>query len=342
MSCPQCKESYRLQQNSSALYRLASYYNKRIDRIAPFLAAFGAVGGTYITLTVHGWYSLCTFCGEDLALRLMSDENWSRPSYVIRMLFGMQFIPVWLVASRTRYLDSVLPFLPLAFIEQDTVSVYPAMKVTLFPVPRYETLPPGLTMCLLPWLRIVYNKFWDRIIVPWEKSWEDGALVAQPTLLQEAVEDNNIRVHIREDGANGGAGGRNNQQIVNNGNGNGAVAQQQGGNQVEDVVITTNLTTLCRKIVGAMLLPDACSFAGFILGQIPWVRKRIPDRFSRNVIGGIVFLVLKVCLPFLRSVIDCKDAVSVWYRYSTVKSKKSLRVLDYEGRGVRRGRATVW
>ena len=293
MSCPQCKEPYRLQQKSSAFYKLASYYNKRIDRIAPFLAGFGAVGGAYVALTVHGWYSLCTFCGEDLALRLMSDENWSRPSYIIRMLFGMQFIPIWLLASRTRYLDSVLPFLPLAFIEQDTVSLYPAMKVTLFPVPRYETLPPGLTVCLLPWLRIVYNKLWDRIIVPWEKSWEEGVAGGQPALLPEALEENNIVVQINvDDGAAEGAGvgGRNNQQI---GNANGAVAQQ-GGDEMEDVLLATNLTTLCRKIVGAMLLPDACSLAGFILGQIPWVRKRIPDRFSRNVIGGIVFLVLKV------------------------------------------------
>src|SRR5271170_4063758 len=338
MSCPQCKEPYRLQQKSSAFYKLASYYNKRIDRIAPFLAGFGAVGGAYVALTVHGWYSLCTFCGEDLALRLMSDANWSRPSYVIRMLFGMQFIPIWLLASRTRYLDSVLPFLPLAFIEQDNVSVYPAMKVTLFPVPRYETLPPGLTVCLLPWLRIVYNKLWDRIIVPWEKSWEDGATEGQPALLQEAVEENNIVVQIVDDGADGGAGGRNNQQI-GNANGNGAVAQQQGGaDEVDDVLIATNLTTLCRKIVGAMLLPDACSLAGFILGQIPWVRKRIPDRFSRNVIGGIVFLVLKVCSVPGGMCTDCQDAASVWYRYSAVRSKRSLRVLDYEGRVVRRGR----
>src|SRR5262245_20004415 len=119
MHCPQCKEPYRLQQNVSALYRLASYYSNPIDRISPFVAALGSVGGAYVALTVQGWYSLCTFCGEDLTLHLFSDTNWSRPSYVIRMLFGLQAIPLWLVSSRTRYLDSVLPFLPLLFIEQD-------------------------------------------------------------------------------------------------------------------------------------------------------------------------------------------------------------------------------
>ena len=129
--------------------------------------------------------------------------------------------------------------------------------------------------------------------MPWEKSWEEGVAGGQPALLQEALEENNIVVQINVDdgAAEGGVGGRNNQQI---GNANGAVAQQRG-DEMEDVLLATNLTTLCRKIVGAMLLPDACSLAGFILGQIPWVRKRIPDRFSRNVIGGIVFLVLKVC-----------------------------------------------
>ena len=288
MCCPQCKNPYRLQQKSSVLFKLASYYNKRIDNITPFIAGFGAVGGAYVALTVHGWYSLCTFCGEDLALRLMSDENWSRPSYVIRMLFGMQFIPIWLLASRTRYLDSILPLLPLAFIEQDNVTVYPSMKVTLFPTPRYETLPPGLTICVLPWLRIVYNKLWDRIIVPWEKTWEEATPTGQPALVQGPAAENNFVVQIVGDAADGAR----NQQV---GNGNRNInGVQQRGNDAEDVVLTTNLTTLCRKIVGAMLLPDACSLAGFILGQIPWVKKRIPDRFSRNVIGGILFLVLKV------------------------------------------------
>ena len=221
--------------------------------------------------------------------------------------------------------------------------MYPSMNVTLFPVPRYETLPPGLTMCVLPWLRIAYNKLWDRIVVPWEKSWEESPAAGQPALLQEPTEENNIVVHIVDNGAADGGAGARNQQIAN-ANANGAVAQQGGGGRgadVEDVLITTNLTTLCRKIVGALLLPDACSLAGFILGQIPWVKKKIPDRFSRNVIGGIVFLVLKVYLTLLDVVTDYKDAVSVWYRYSTVKSKRSLRILDYEGGVVRRGRATV-
>jgi hypothetical protein len=292
MTCPQCKEPYRLQQKVSTLYKIASYYNKRIDTIVPFVAGFGALSGAYVALTVHGWYSLCTFCGEDLALRLFSNENWSRPSYVVRMLFGLQFIPIWLLASRTRYLDSVLPFIPLAFIEQDNVALYPHPRVSLFPLPRYETLPPALTMCLLPWLRIMYNKLWDRIVVPWEKKWEESTGAGQIAIGEEVVQEPDIVVHINNGNGNGQAA---NEPAAA---GEGPVLQQQQrqqqGEDMEDVLLATNLTTLCRKIVGAMLLPDACSLAGFLIGKIPWVRRKIPDRFSRNVIGGIVFLVLKV------------------------------------------------
>jgi hypothetical protein len=299
MTCPQCKEPYRLQQKVSTLYKIASYYNKRIDTIVPFVAGFGALSGAYVALTVHGWYSLFTFCGEDLALRLFSDENWSRPSYVIRMLFGLQFIPIWLLASRTRYLDSVLPFIPLAFIEQDNVALYPNPRVTLLPLPRYETLPPALTMCLLPWLRIMYNKLWDRIVVPWEKKWEASINAGQIAIGEEVVQEPDIVVHINNGNGNG--------QAVNApaAAGDGPVVQQQQwqhqGEDMEDVLLATNLTTLCRKIVGAMLLPDACALAGFLIGKIPWVRRKIPDRFSRNVIGGIVFLVLKVVSFVIRS-----------------------------------------
>jgi hypothetical protein len=280
MVCPQCNEPYRLHQDVSILYKLALYYNKRMNQFAPFVAGIGAVGGTYIALTVHGWYALCTFCGSDLTFRIFSDENWSRPMYVVRMLFGMQFIPLWLLASRTRYFDSVLPFVPLVFLEQDNVALYPHPKVTLFPTPRYETLPPALTVCILPWLRIVYNKLWMKLVVPWEKKWEDSD--GQGNI----AEQNEIVLQI--DNGNGVAA----EFPARPGQDNNAI--RPGEDELEPALLATNLSTLCRKLVGAILLPDVCSFAGFLLGQIPWVKRKIPDRFSRNVIGGIVFLVLKV------------------------------------------------
>lgn len=284
MTCPQCKEPYRLHQKVSHLYNIANRYNKRIDRIVPYLAGLGAIGGTYCALTIHGWYALCTFCGDELALRLFSKGNWSRPSYVARMVFGLQCIPIWLMASRTKYLDSVLPLIPLVFIEQDNLTLYPHPKMTLFPIPRYETLPPALTMCVLPWFRIVYNKLWEKFVTPWENKWEGNSTGGQNNGLDPMWRHgNNIVVEIVDEADDG--------RDVDARDGNGVAMPAE---DMEDVLMSTNLTTLCRKIVGAMLLPDACSLAGWALGQIPWVKRKIPDRFSRNVIGGIVFLVLKV------------------------------------------------
>ena len=205
------------------------------------------------------------------------------------MLFGLQAIPLWLLASRVRYFDSVLPFIPLVFIEQDNVALYPTPRVTLFPTPRYETLPPALTMCVIPWLRVVYNKLWDKFVAPLERKWEDSATGAPTT----ADGGNNfvLQIEAGEENPNPRPAARNRRDNAN----------QAGNQQVDaaaDVFVTMNGTQLCRKVVGAMLLPDVCSFAGFVLGQLPWVRRKIPDRFSRNVIGGILFLVLKVLASY--------------------------------------------
>jgi len=208
------------------------------------------------------------------------------------MLFGLQTIPLWLLASRARYFDSVLPFIPLVFVEQDNVALYPTPRVTLFPTPRAETFPPALTMCVLPWLRIVYNKLWDRYIAPLERKWKDSTTTTSATAQGN---ENQIILQI-EAGEQQEVPQQEPQQPArnrrNNRNGN-------NNNQVDaaaDVFVTMNGTQLCRKVVGAMLLPDVCSLAGFLLGQLPWVKKKIPDRFSRNVLGGILFLVLKVTI----------------------------------------------
>lgn len=130
-------------------------------------------------------------------------------------------------------------------------------------------------------------------MAPYERKWEGRR--AQPG-------ENNIVVRFNDDNAQG-----NNRQNQNDNNNNGgaglaaavqaAIDQRAPVAEADDVVLATNLTAVCRKLVGAMLLPDVCSLCGFLLGQIPWVKKKLPDRFSRNLLGGLVFLVLKVPTP---------------------------------------------
>jgi hypothetical protein len=117
-----------------------------------------------------------------------------------------------------------------------------------------------------------------KLVVPWEKKWEDSD--------GHGTEQHEIVLQI--DNGNVAAA----ELPIRPGQDNNAI--RPGEDELEPALLATNLSTLCRKLVGAILLPDVCSFAGFLLGQIPWVKRKIPDRFSRNVIGGIVFLVLKV------------------------------------------------
>lgn len=156
--------------------------------------------------------------------------------------------------------------------------------------------------------------------MPWEKKWDDGY----------ASEPNEIVVHIE----NGNAQAAN--APARAGRDNDAIRMGPVVEEEDPALLATSLSALCRKVVGAILLPDVCSFAGFLLGQIPWVKRKIPDRFSRNVIGGIMFLFMKVCLSIGYS--DLKDAASLWFKYSAYKSRKSLRILDYTPRNRRGGR----
>jgi hypothetical protein len=186
-------------------------------------------------------------------------------------------------------------------------------------------------MCVLPWFRIVYNKLWEKIVVPWEKKWEDS-VANGPANIGWRQEEENLVLHIVDDNGNGGgnaqarAGGNNPNRLL-----------QERAEDMEDVLLATNLTTLCRKIVGALLMPDVCAFAGFLLGQLPWVRRKIPDRFSRNVIGGIVFLVLKVISLLLtligRTLLQCGSSIPL----SKVEKAFAFWTTMLEVRGQGRG-----
>lgn len=73
-------------------------------------------------------------------------------------------IPISLIGARLTILDNILLFLPLVVFGTDTIKL---------------TYSPSLTLCILPWARLLYNKCWKSI-----RTWE-----AEKRLGKELTED---------------------------------------------------------------------------------------------------------------------------------------------------------
>ena len=66
------------------------------------------------------------------------------------------------------------------------------------------------------------------------------------------------------------------------------------------------------------LMAGASAVVGALLGQIPWVRNRIPDTFHRNILGGCLCVVMK-------------DIVGAIYGRHQRSRRRTRKVTNYAG-----------
>lgn len=149
---------------------------------------------------------------------------------------------------------------------------------------------PAVTLALLPYLRGAYYSVWDRYLKPYEEEWSK-----QVEPVQAEAEDENADAAAAGEAENGAedagaAGGRQRRQNQ----------EQQGGWQGEVIVENHNImvhgSNVTNTIVGALLLPSVSALVGSLLGRIPALRRALPQSFHRNILGGCLFVVLKVSL----------------------------------------------
>lgn len=213
-------------------------------------------------------------CGAKEANRVLLSSNGTEFKWTWRLGAGLPLIPIVLIISRTRILDATLPVLPFIFFCHTD--------------PLHITFPPSpaITLAVLPYLRGIYNSLYDRLLLPYDKKWstqlerertntEDGAEVVIEEIVDEEDEgangvaapaqDANEEWHAREIGI-----GRGN-NIINLGAG------------------------FSKSIVEALFFPAVMAGMGTILGRFQKVRKLLPERFHRNILGGCLFVILKVC-----------------------------------------------
>jgi hypothetical protein len=145
-----------------------------------FLPGFAILTGTalYSTLTLAGTHTIYQIFGTQDALQILA-PLYKKPdmritSPVLRMLshlqqhwrldLGLPLIPTVLLASRTTFADSVLPFLPLIFFVSSGQPGDEMMQLQWPPSAAFS-------FAALPYLRGFYNAFYERVCLPREQQW---------------------------------------------------------------------------------------------------------------------------------------------------------------------------
>ncbi|CAO2648085.1 Nn.00g090070.m01.CDS01 [Neocucurbitaria sp. VM-36] len=176
--CPQCKSEIVIQRPRSYVVDGV----RAVERLTGtlLLPGFALVTGTalYSTLTLSGTHTIYQIFGTEDALQILGPlyetPNPQVGSVALRLLdhlrqhwrldLGLPLIPTVLVASRTTFADSFLPFLPLIFFVS---SGQPGDEMLQL------QWPPGaaFSFAALPYLRGFYNAYYDRVWLPREQKW---------------------------------------------------------------------------------------------------------------------------------------------------------------------------
>lgn len=176
--CPQCKSQIIVQ-------RPRSYVVDAVRSIERFtgsllLPGFALLTGTalYSTLTLSGTHTIYQIFGTEDALQILGPlyetPNPRIGSVGVRTLqhlqqhwrldLGLPLIPAVLVASRTSFADSFLPFLPLIFFVS---SGQPGDEMLQLQWPPSA----AFSFAALPYIRGFYNAYYDRVWLPRERKW---------------------------------------------------------------------------------------------------------------------------------------------------------------------------
>ncbi|KAH9871617.1 hypothetical protein J1614_005872 [Plenodomus biglobosus] len=176
--CPQCKSEI-------VIARPKSYVVEAVRSIERFtgsllLPGFALVTGTalYSTLTLSGTHTIYQIFGTEDALQILGPlyetPNPMIGSVAIRLLqhlkqhwrldLGLPLIPTVLVASRTTFADSFLPFLPLIFFVSSGQPGDDMLQLQWPPSAAFS-------FAALPYLRGFYNAYYDRVWLPREQQW---------------------------------------------------------------------------------------------------------------------------------------------------------------------------
>jgi hypothetical protein len=206
--CPQCKSEIRVERPKSYVVDMV----RGVERLTGslLLPGFALVTGTalYSTLTLSGTATIYQIFGTQDALQILGPlyetPDRSVNSVTIQWLehlrqhwrldLGLPLIPTVLVASRTTFADSFLPFLPLIFFVSSGQPGDDMLQLQWPPSAAF-------TFAALPYLRGFYNAYYERVWLPREQQWLKEI---QPRAGEDATADAQVQADHDHDHDHGG------------------------------------------------------------------------------------------------------------------------------------------
>ncbi|KAG0297517.1 hypothetical protein BGZ96_006026 [Linnemannia gamsii] len=253
--CSVCNTVYRLAEPNSFLLNLYSTFDSLVHAGIPYLTFLGLTCSVLITSTTYGAYAVLTVCGTVEGEKLLGSPNpWGW-----RVWTGLPLIPVILIFSRTKVIDSFMPLIPLLIVGNEQ------LQVTFPP-------SPALTLSVMPWVRMAYNSLWAEMVSRLETRWR------QQQIAGSGVARLGMNASIETSDAD--------PSTTN-------AAAVAAAVAADEELSFFDRKDLGRTIVGALLMPAISSICGSFLGHFSFVRTRIPDNFHRNILGGCLFVVVK-------------------------------------------------
>lgn len=326
------------------------------------VTAIVLIGGITYGCYIHGYYSVYIILGPQDATRVLGAGPGHGLHHNLEWLLPL--IPVTLLVSRTHYLDSILPLIPLFYF----AVTHPTRHASLW--------PPSATMTLvaLPYLRAAYSHAYQYLFAEREKAWmnliqpragdqgggdnqqdqndhnqeEDGMnfelgdnmelgirmevieeVEAVPEAVPQPAHGNQAPAAQRDEG---GEGQPRPPQPANQ-----QPNQPQAANAVNAIPILLHVAF--EKTFGALLFPGVSAGVGMALQWTlprkwvvpPGIGDRYPvgflqSHFGRSIAGGCLFIAIK-------------DSLLLYSKYQTAQMHKKRRILDYDGAKVTSAKA---
>ncbi|KAH9460886.1 hypothetical protein MJO28_009977 [Puccinia striiformis f. sp. tritici] len=290
VKCPQCAAIYQIVQPASPLLSILHRLKRPYNASMSWSALGCVVLGIGVSASSYGlWASRC-FLGPVRWNRWVSNTRHGGGGLSFMKFFQLSLVGPILILSRTKQLDSVLPFLPISLILSnfhplgldsefnDTVhhhlaDPHPLRLEHIFPP------EPGLTLCLIPWMRIGWSFVWSRIsnsilrreYLGMSYQYPIGVGLGLAGQAQAAAGADGIRVGVENEARAGRERvNEENEEAENQAN----VAQAAPA--AELVLDYSSFRTIIRVGMEALILPGAASLVGTLLLVLsrnrPWLR----------------------------------------------------------------------
>ncbi|GAA6062949.1 hypothetical protein JCM10212_005339 [Sporobolomyces blumeae] len=159
--CPVCATLIIVKEDKSKYLKLYRSLSRSLDRLSLAATVAGVAAGAWLVASAYGLWAVRTFMGDRVTRALLERNTRGFP---FRLWLNLPLIPFALVLSRTPLIDSLLPFLPLTLAlstSSPSTTAFPTSFASIDPLGlddltlRYPP-SPTLTICLLPWFRILY------------------------------------------------------------------------------------------------------------------------------------------------------------------------------------------